>query len=76
MGLDVVASDIPAHREFSVPVANSTPELCELVGAAFERWDPKAGGRAARIDDWDEPLMRMIDLMEEDLAADAASSWL
>lgn len=76
MGLDVIASDIPAHREFGVPVANSTPELCGLVGAAFERWDPEAIGRAAHIDDWDEPLTRMVDLMEEDLAADAARSWL
>lgn len=76
MGLDVIASDIPAHREFDVQVASFVPELCRQIKDKFERWDPEAIGRTSRIEDWDEPLTRMIDLIEEDLKVDATQSWL
>lgn len=76
MGLDAIASDIPAHREFNIPTANALPKLCALVGDAYGRWDEAAAGRTARLESWDQPLSRLVDIIEDDVATDAARSWL
>lgn len=75
MGLDVIASDIPAHREFGIPTANTVPKLCRLINDAFLRWDEGARERNARLEPWEEPLSRLIDTLEDDLAAATARSW-
>lgn len=76
MGLDVIASDIPVHREFGVTTAGSLPMLCAAVADAFARRDEAGAERTARIEHWDEPLARMAALLEQDLAEDAAGPWL
>lgn len=76
MGLEVVASDIPAHREFGVPVAGTLPRLCGLVAEAAARHDRADAPRHARLEPWDEPLARMEALLRADLAEDAAGPWL
>ncbi|GJE60043.1 glycosyltransferase [Methylobacterium trifolii] len=73
MGLPVIASDIPAHREFGIPVSNSVAELVRLVEDAFRTWD--AGGRAAIIEPWDVPLARFAQTLEDDLAEDRGQAW-
>lgn len=75
MGLPVIASDIEAHREFPIDTTNSTLEACELLARRIgEAADPRAPRRPV-IESWDEPLDRLCDILEADLAADS-SSWL
>jgi GT2 family glycosyltransferase len=76
MGLPVVASDIPAHREFGVPTANTIPKLCALVAEAFVNWDDTLPDRTARLEPWDTSLSRLVDIVEKDVAADRAGPWL
>ncbi len=76
MGLPVVASDIPAHREFGIPTSNAVPRLCALVGEALSRCDEAAENRIARLEPWDVPLSKLVDALEEDVAADRLGRWL
>ncbi len=69
MGLDVVASDIEAHREFTIETLNSVPEFCASVARRFETWDEDAKDRRAVIEAWDAPLRTMAELVEGDVAA-------
>ena len=76
MGLEAIASDIPAHREFAIPTASSQGQLCRMVGDAFARWDESASGRVARVESWDAPIARLIDIIEADVEQDLAGPWL
>jgi glycosyltransferase involved in cell wall biosynthesis len=76
MGLGVIASDIPAHREFGIPTANAMPRLCALLGEALSRWSEDPADRTARIETWDVPLSQLVDTLEADLDADADGPWL
>lgn len=76
MGLPVIASDIPAHREFGIPVSNAVPTLCALLGQALSQWDEAAADRRAHLEHWDVPLSQLVDILEEDVAADLAGRWL
>lgn len=67
MGLDVVASDIEAHREFGVEVLNGIPELCAAVAKRCANWDEDARGREASIQGWDVPLTRLAETIERDV---------
>ena len=69
MGLDVVASDIEAHREFTIETLNSVPEFCASVARRFETWGEDAKDRRAVIEAWDAPLRTMAELIEGDVAA-------
>ncbi|MET0428521.1 MAG: glycosyltransferase [Microvirga sp.] len=75
MGLPVVASDIPAHREFGIPVSNDLPDLCALIARAYGSRDEQARNRTAQIDPWETPLTRLAEIMEADLAQDRAKAW-
>ncbi len=74
MGLDVLASDIDAHREFGVQTLSNVPDLCAAVAQRVARHDETPTVRRARIDPWSEPLTRMAETIEGDLAA-ASSDW-
>ncbi|RYZ24721.1 MAG: glycosyltransferase, partial [Sphingobacteriales bacterium] len=56
MGLPVVASDIPAHREFGIQTGVTTAHLCALIRDRYERWDESAAERKAWIEPWEVPL--------------------
>ncbi|TXN71525.1 glycosyltransferase [Methylobacterium sp. WL18] len=67
MGLNVVASDIPAHREFGVAISNSIPELCRLINSYFRGNSANPADRKAKIDCWSGPL----EVLLSDLTADS-----
>ncbi|MDX7951734.1 glycosyltransferase [Lichenihabitans sp. Uapishka_5] len=69
MGLDVIASDIAAHREFGVEVSDSIAQTCASLTRRMAAWTEDATDRKAVIDPWTTPLATMTDLIEADLAA-------
>ncbi|MFK5600318.1 glycosyltransferase [Methylobacterium sp. HMF5984] len=75
MGLPVVASDIPAHREFGIDTASTTPRLCALIAEHYAAWDEAATARQARIEPWEVPLARMAEVMEADCAEEDVGPW-
>ena len=67
MGLPVIASDIPAHREFGISVTNDLAEATAMLerlgrlalsGASLRE-------RASRLWTWDEPLAEFALIVEE-----------
>ena len=75
MGLPVVASDIPAHREFGIQTGVTTAHLCALIRDCYERWDESAAERKAWIEPWEVPLARMADTLEADHAEEDTAPW-
>ena len=75
MGLPVVASDIPAHREFGIPTGATAAHMCALIRDHFEDWDETSSKREARIEAWEVPLARMAELLEQDHAEEDAAPW-
>ena len=67
MGLPVIASDIPAHREFPIAVTNSVLEACQWLAEAVDR--AGSGKRKASIESWDRPMSALCTMLTEDLAA-------
>jgi hypothetical protein len=66
MGLPVIASDIEAHREFPIVTTNSARVATEKVYEHFTapRDETK---RCATIFDWDEPVGKLVDIIQSDL---------
>ncbi|MBV9655769.1 MAG: glycosyltransferase [Acetobacteraceae bacterium] len=56
MGLPVIASDIPAHRAFGVPVTNEVSEAALLLSEAAAR----PAERTPRVWEWDETLAAFV----------------
>ena len=70
MGLDVIASDIGAHREFGIETFDSVPEFCAAVVRYYADWkEEQTPPRQARIESWDVPLMLMATMIEADVAS-------
>jgi GT2 family glycosyltransferase len=60
MGLPTIASDIPAHRAFSINVSNDVGDAVEWVLQAAINNE----ARVPRIWAWDKPLEQLIDVVE------------
>jgi len=60
MGLPVVASDIPAHREFEVPVTDDPVQAATLLAAVA---DPQHE-REPRVWDWQDQLKPFMSIVE------------
>ena len=75
MGLPVVASDIPAHREFGVNTASTIVRLCALLAEQYATWDETATMRKAWIEPWEAPLARMAELIEDDCVEEDLGPW-
>ncbi len=75
MGLDVVASDIDAHREFGVDVSNTIPEICDRIATRVERWSSGSSARRPVVEHWEEPLARFADILEQDHDAQVGDRW-
>ena len=75
MGLGVVASDIPAHREFGIATASGNAHLCALVREHYARWDEGATERQARVEAWEPPLALLAGILEADCAQEDAGPW-
>ncbi|WP_375461846.1 glycosyltransferase [uncultured Enterovirga sp.] len=75
MGLDVVASDIDAHREFGVDVSNTIPEICDRIATRVKRWSPGSSARRPVVEHWEEPLARFADILEQDHDAQVGDRW-
>ena len=69
MGLDVIASDIAAHREFGVEVSDSSLETCASIARRLATWTEDASCRTPSVDPWATPLATMVGAIEADLAA-------
>ena len=74
MGLDVIASDIEAHREFSVELCTSVPDLCDAVARRYATRCEAEPTRSPSIEDWSGPLARLAAVMESD-ADEAFDPW-
>ena len=74
MGLDVVASDIEAHREFDVELLTGIPEICAAVARRHAEWDEDAKGREPMVEGWDGPLTRLAETIERDVD-DVVPQW-
>ena len=75
MGLDVLASNIDAHREFGIETSDSIPKLCAMVAKHHEVWDEAADDRTAFVEPWNVPLTRFAELVEADLTEDVVGDW-
>lgn len=66
MGLPVLASDIPAHREFGVPVSNDTGALAQQLAQLCAGVDSRDNGtREPTVWYWQIPLERFEHAIEE-----------
>lgn len=72
MGLPVLASDIPAHREFGVPVSNDSRELADQLKGLCDNAPARdgSGERQATVWYWQTPLELFAQAIEE-----AVASW-
>ena len=75
MGLDVVASDIDAHREFGVDVAHTVPEICDQIAARVGHWSQGPSARRPVVEHWDAPLARFAEILEQDHDAEVGHRW-
>lgn len=57
MGLGVVASDIPAHRAFGIPVTNDPVEAAR----ALSEMGQQISGRTVKVWDWGGPLAQFVE---------------
>ena len=77
MGLDVIASDIAAHREFGVETSDSDAGVCAALAARVATRNERRARRAAAVEPWAVPLALMCDLIEADLREiGARQDWL
>ena len=67
MGLPVISSDIPAHREFGGTTSNHFPVLCNLVKEARLANTQTQATRASITKPWIFPLTDLKYIIEEDL---------
>lgn len=72
MGLPVLASDIPAHREFGVPVSNDSSELSDQLKGLCDAAQARdgSGERQATVWYWQTPLEGFARAIDE-----AVASW-
>ena len=66
MGLPVISSDIPAHREFGNVTSNELAELSYLVKDAYTSNISQELDRRAVIESWREPLTILEETMRND----------
>ena len=52
MGLPVLASDIPAHREFPIATTNSSLAACAWLAGEVQRGSADGAGRSSIVYDW------------------------
>ena len=66
MGLPVIASDIPAHREFGIPTSNDLDETLRLLESLVtaRRGKNDLAARKPVIWTWDEPLAQFASAIE------------
>jgi GT2 family glycosyltransferase len=66
-GLPVIASDIPAHREFPIWTSNDLAEICVRLAeiADTQLANGSAASRKPIIFGWDEPLARFADAISQ-----------
>lgn len=77
MGLDVIASDIAAHREFGIETSDSDAGVCAALAARVATRNERSARRAAMVEPWAVPLALMCDLIEADLReVGARQDWL
>ncbi|MEA2935525.1 MAG: hypothetical protein QOD74_2171 [Variibacter sp.] len=65
MGLDVIASDIPAHRAFGIPTSNKLEHLADLFAKAYREHKSGSRHRSPRVWHWDDSLAALSDAVEE-----------
>jgi GT2 family glycosyltransferase len=67
LGLPVIASDIPAHREFEIPVTNDPSEVVTLLDplARVALSGALLAERGPQLSTWDEPLAAFARVVEE-----------
>lgn len=70
MGLPVIASDVPAHREFPIPVEGDVERLVEWLAARVT--DP-APVRAPVVFSWDKPTAMFADVIRDVCSATASA---
>ena len=68
MGLPVMASDIPAHREFPVHTSNSTLAACHWLAREIDAGREEQRLRRATVYPWDESTARFAAVVERMLA--------
>jgi hypothetical protein len=61
MGLQVIASDIEAHREFGVPVTDSPEKASEMLAELME----SQSDREACVWRWEVQLQPFLKLIDE-----------
>jgi len=72
MGLPVLGSDIPAHREFGIATTNSVLVACAWLATEVERRAAAAPGqRIATVYDWDRSAAAFVAVVEEMLGQSA-----
>ena len=67
MGLDVIASDIEAHREFDIERCNSVPDLCTAVAKRHATWSEGAPDRHPSVEGWTSPMTQLATVIEGDI---------
>lgn len=67
MGLPVVASDIPAHREFGVFVSNDENAAADELARLAAALPAPAGQRKAVVWQWRDAVERLANLLEQHL---------
>jgi glycosyltransferase involved in cell wall biosynthesis len=67
LGFPVIASDIPAHREFGVPIANDPREVVRLVEPLIDKalTGRLLAERRPTLSSCDEPLAAFASAIEE-----------
>jgi GT2 family glycosyltransferase len=67
LGLPVIASDIPAHREFPIPTAGTPEDAVRLLAELIARTatDEPTKPRQAVINDWSTPLEQFLAAVED-----------
>jgi GT2 family glycosyltransferase/glycosyltransferase involved in cell wall biosynthesis len=65
-GLPVIASDIPAHREFGVMTTDDAEEAVSLLEPLIAFWQSGEllRARTPKLWDWDAPLAQFADIVE------------
>ncbi|MCW6511935.1 glycosyltransferase [Lichenifustis flavocetrariae] len=69
MGLDVVASDIAAHREFDIEVSDSILKICASIKKRQAAQDDAQKTRHSKLDMWKTSLGTLAQTIEADLQA-------
>ena len=67
MGLEVIASDIEAHREFDIERCGSVPDLCDAVARRYATRSEGASDRRPTIEGWSGPMARLTTIIESDV---------